>query len=379
MRRIFVTGVTGAVGSQLAPRLIARGWHVICAVRAKAGRSAAERLEDEFGPLARQMTAVGGDIREPMLGLSPAEIAALRGQVTTALHCAASVAFDTELADETWATNLDGTRHFIDLAQELGLAQAHLVSTAYVAGDAAEFLESDFDRGTPRNPYEASKRAAEALFRARFPDAYSIYRPSIVVGDSLSGFTRAFDGYYGMAKAWHKITGYLAGRPQLPEGVTRVGDRIHLPITLRGQADATLNLVPIDWVAETMARLLDLPATGRCYHLAHPQPAPLAMVAAVSADHLGIDGSYLAPDLQAAQAPAIRVIQRRLDSHLERYSCYINGEPTFGHAAVKEALGAAYVSPPPVDPPNLRRLLDYALAVDWEAQPMPPRPLAKAG
>lgn len=381
MRRIFVTGVTGAIGSQLVPRLIAHGWHVVCAVRPKAGLSAAERLVEEFGPLASQITAVGGDIREPMLGVSPREIAALRGNVSVALHCAASVSFDADVADDTWATNLEGARNFLDLVDALGLKEAHQVSTAYVAGDAPEFLESDYDRGAARNPYEASKRAAEALFRERFPNAYSIYRPSIVVGDSQSGFTRAFDGYYGICKAWTRIMRLFAGRTELPEGIRRDGDRLYLPLTLRGRPEATLNLVPVDWVTEMMARLLELPATGQCYHLAHNAPANLGMVMSVSATHLGIDGANLTPIPPEPPSRGVQVMQRRLDGHLERYTCYINGEAVFGHTAVQQALGEAYTPPPLVDPAALHRMLDYAVSVSFEGVPEPaaPRQLARAG
>lgn len=380
-RRIFVTGVTGAIGSQLVLRLVARGWRVVCLVRPKAGRSAAERLADEFGPLASEMTAIAGDIREPMLGVSPRELAALKGRIDVALHCAASVSFDTDVADDTWRSNLDGARHFLDVVEALGLREAHQVSTAYVAGDSAEFLESDFDRGRARNPYEASKRAAEALVRERFPGAFSIYRPSIVVGDSRTGFTRAFDGYYGICKAWSRITRMFAGRGELPEGIRRDGERLYLPLTLRGRPDVTLNLVPIDWVSEMMASLLELPATGRCFHLAHPQPANLGMVMSVSAAHLGIDGSNLTPTPPEAPSRGVQVMQRRLDGHLERYACYINGEASFGHAAVREALGDGYVPPPLIDPPALRRMLDYAVSVDFEGQPhaAAERELARAG
>lgn len=380
-RRILVTGVTGAIGSQLAPRLVAKGWHVVCVIRPKAGRSAAERLVEEFGPLTSQITAVGGDICEPMLGIAPRELAALKGRVDAALHCAASVSFDTDVADDTWRSNVDGARHFLDVVDALGLKEAHYVSTAYVAGDSPEFLETDFDRGSARNPYEVSKRAAEALFRERFPNAFSIYRPSIVVGDTQTGFTRAFDGYYGICKAWVRITRLFAGRGELPEGIRRDGDRLHLPLTLRGRPEATLNLVPVDWVTEMMARLAELPATGRCYHLAHNAPANLGMVMAVSAAHLGIDGSNLTPVPPEAPSRGVQVMQRRLDGHLERYACYINGEPTFGHTAVQEALGEAYTPPPLVDPPALRRMLDYALSVGFEGRPQPQmaEPLARAG
>jgi nucleoside-diphosphate-sugar epimerase len=372
MKRILVTGVTGAIGSHLAPRLAAGGWDVVCVVRGKDGRGGGERLAEEFGPLAARMTAVGDDIRRPMLGLTPEQVAGLKGTVAATLHCAASVSFDEDEAAETWETNLGGTRNFLDLSQALGVREAHLVSTAYVAGDAPEFAETDFDRGQrARNPYEASKLAAEGLLRERFPGAFTIYRPSIVVGDSASGYTRAFDGYYGFVKTWHRLAQFLTGRASLPAGITRQGDRLHLPLSLRSRPGATMNMIPVDWVTDAIVRLLELPATGRCYHLTHPHPVDMATVAEVSSRYLGLEGVRIDPEPLEGLPPAAQGLQRRLDAHLERYRCYINGEAVFGHAAVREALGPGYAPPPPIDQQMLFKLLDYAVSVDWQPRPSP--------
>lgn len=370
MKRILVTGVTGAVGSQLAPRLVERGWEVVCVVRAKDGQGPRERLEREFGALASRLKAVGGDVRMPLLGLSPDEISQLRGKVDAVLHCAASVSFDERDGADVWDTNVGGTGAFLDLAEAIGVSRAHLVSTAYVAGDAASFGETDFELGQqPRNPYEASKMAAEDLVRARLPDAFTIYRPSIVVGDSRTGYTRAFDGYYGFVKALHRLARALGGRQALPPGVTRTGDVLHVPLTLRSRPEATMNMIPVDWVTDAIARLMELPPSGRCYHLTHPEPVDMATVAAATLPRLGLDGVRIETVPLSDQPPAAQALQRRMDAHLERYRCYINGEPRFGHEAVRKALGPGYTAPPPMDRRMLSKLLDYAISVGFEPQP----------
>ena len=47
------------------------------------------------------------------------------------------------------------------------------------------------------NIYEESKACGEMLVRqADFLDCYTIFRPSIIVGDSETGFSTTFHGFY---------------------------------------------------------------------------------------------------------------------------------------------------------------------------------------
>ena len=58
-------------------------------------------------------------------------------------------------------------------------------------------LETELDVGqTPGNDYEHSKIEAERLVRAAdWLDPPTIYRPSIIVGDSRTGYTATFHGF----------------------------------------------------------------------------------------------------------------------------------------------------------------------------------------
>ena len=136
------------------------------------------------------------------------------------------------------------------LAQELQKAGTlccfGYVSTAYVNGSCkGRVYEDGSVAGTFNTLYEESKAQAEGLVRSSgLP--YQIYRPSMIVGDSLTGKIRTFNTVYYVLK--------LMLRNQLP----------FMP-TARSQK---LNLIPVDEVAQAIsALLLHEEATGGTYHL----------------------------------------------------------------------------------------------------------------
>src|SRR5207253_8313112 len=117
-------------------------------------------------------------------------------------HAAAPLSF-ARPTDEARAINVHGTQRMLDLADRIaarrGLRRLVHVSTAYVAGrHRGLFAETDLWTGQEfRNSYERSKAEAEELVRRRgdrFPAV--VVRPSIVVGDSATGWTPAFNVLY---------------------------------------------------------------------------------------------------------------------------------------------------------------------------------------
>lgn len=204
---VLVTGATGFLGSYVAARLIARGDDVIGLVR---GDDPQARLDAAAGPGAR---ALAGDLalEAPRL---PREVAAV-------VHCAASVSF-TEPLDRARAVNVGGTRRLLQAAARLPRLDRFVhVSTAYVSGHhAGDFGEGDRDLGQRfRNTYERSKLEAETHVAASGLPA-SIVRPSIVVGDSRTGWTRSFNVLYPPLRAFAR--GLMARVPADPAGIVDV-------------------------------------------------------------------------------------------------------------------------------------------------------------
>src|SRR6185503_1551609 len=106
------------------------------------------------------------------------------------------------------------------------------VSTCYVAGRrTGEILETELEhRAGFRNFYEETKYLAEAEVEKLKNDLpVTIFRPSVVVGDSRTGETAKYDGIYYLIL-------YLRKSPALLRFVNVGNDAVKL------------NLVPVDFV-----------------------------------------------------------------------------------------------------------------------------------
>ncbi|MFN2239684.1 MAG: SDR family oxidoreductase [Thermoanaerobaculia bacterium] len=256
---ILVTGFPGFLGSRLVPRIAARTeGRILCLVQPKFRRLAEARLEElSLGqPILRErVRLLDGDITYPRLGLSIGEATDL----TEIFHLAAI--YDLNVPRDTaMRVNLEGTRRVLEVAQSnAGLERLQYVSTCYVSGRfEGTFLESDLDKGQEfNNFYEETKYLAEVEVRKAMESGLpaTIYRPAIVVGDSVTGETQKYDGPY-YAIRW----------------VVRQRGFAIMPIV--GDTDRNvLNVVPSDWVIEAIDRLSGMPqAEGVTYQLADPDP-----------------------------------------------------------------------------------------------------------
>ena len=212
------------------------------------------------------MRAVPGDVSAADLGLSADDHDEILQRVTTVMHCAASISFDLTL-DEARQTNTTGALRMLELGREIadrGALRRYLhVSTAYVAGrHRGHFMETDLDVGQGfRNTYEQSKFEAEkAIGEAADGLPLLIARPSIIVGDSRSGWTSAFNVIYWPMRAFSRglmdeITiDPLAVADIVP--VDYVGAGL-IALLDCDQADGTVALVAGD-LAPTNAELIEL-------------------------------------------------------------------------------------------------------------------------
>jgi thioester reductase-like protein len=258
-RGILLTGATGFIGGDLLGRLLARDPEatVYCLTRARDAGQLEARWRALLAwvgigePDRDRVVAVAGDVVHEDLGLGDA-YERLAGQVDEIYHVAATTKFDLNLEDAR-AVNRDGATHMLAFARTAreagGLRRLHHVSTAYVAGNREGVLAEDDVPLAPefRNTYERTKWEGEQVLapsRAGVP--VTCYRPSIVVGSSLSGRTLHFRVLYDPMR-WFYF-GKFAALPCRPE--------------------VRLDVVPVDYVCDALLELGSrADSEGQTYHL----------------------------------------------------------------------------------------------------------------
>lgn len=232
----------------------------------------AEEILDEWNVGSDRIDLLEGDVVAIDLGLSGTEYLDLVANVTDIYHVA-SVWYLGADEQQLFDVNVRGARHVLDAAREAkSLDRLNHLSTAFVSGDrTGVILEDELDEGQNfRNSYEETKFQAELAMREamdRVP--ITVYRPTIVVGDSETGEIDRMAGPYYLMNAI----------VQMPPGV---------PILMPGKGHFPLNMVPADFVAEAIHTISKLDeSAGKTYHLCDPNPLPARKVFELVAEHVG--------------------------------------------------------------------------------------------
>jgi thioester reductase-like protein len=223
---IFLTGSTGYIGAHVAVDLLEQhGASLNLLVRARDQQEAAGRLWQAlqlhlefprfYEYFQTRMRIFCGDLTAPRFGLREDDYDRLIHTTDSVIHCAASLNRKSEKS--CLNVNLRGTLEVLLLAQKSnhyhGLRRFSQVSTVAVAGKrqdevVTEDQSIDWDR-SDYDPYARTKKFTEHMMRQLLPEVpITIFRPSIVLGDSRHPETTQFD----MVKAFV----FLAGLPVLP-------------------------------------------------------------------------------------------------------------------------------------------------------------------
>jgi long-chain acyl-CoA synthetase len=329
-------------------------------IRDRAGQPGQQRADLIVPPAERSRVQVySGDVGQPNCGLDAASYQRLSAETTRVIHSAATVRFDHTL-EEARRINVEGTRRMMDFAASMRqLRSLAYVGTAYVAGERAELVrESELDVGQSyRNTYEQTKAEAEALVRSRLASLPGvILRPSIIVGDSRTGVTSSFKMMYWPLKIYAR----------------------RLWRTVPGYPDAVLDIVPVDFVAASVTRLLfDEAALGSTVHLcAGPRgSATIEQIARRAMEYFHapapryVDPKFFFAAIRPLLFLALWGRKRRVLRDGRAYRDYFTMRMHFDTTNAERLLGPAGISPPPVLD-YLDRLFHYCVASDWGRKPV---------
>ncbi|MFZ0360089.1 MAG: SDR family oxidoreductase [Terriglobales bacterium] len=245
---IFLTGGTGYIGAHVAANLLEQHDATLnLLVRGRDPRDAELRLWQAlqlhlpfprfYEYLQAKIRIFRGDLTAPQFGLEAGDYDRLVHTTDSIIHCAASLNRKSEKS--CLNVNLRGTLEVVQLARRThyyhGLRRFSNVSTVAVAGKRShevvvEDRSIDWER-SDYDPYARTKKFCEHMVRELLPDVpLTIFRPSIVLGDSRYPQTTQFDMVQSFV--------FLAGLPVLP---FRPHDKI--------------DIVNVDFVADAISTL----------------------------------------------------------------------------------------------------------------------------
>src|SRR5579883_92434 len=363
---ILLTGATGLLGRYLLRDLLYSGRSVSVLIRESPTERAEERLaqllafgEESLNRKLPRPTLLQGDLNAAGLGLGIAERSWLARHTRAVIHSAAYVSYHPTPDGEPWETNIHGTRRLLELCRSLGLAELHHLSTAFICGDRRGIVhEDELDCGKgSRNAYEQSKFAAEQLVRRFHGLRTTIYRPSVIVGDSRTGYTSTYHHFYRFLELAVRLSSPHIQAHQENHKPRRQRLPIRLPLT----GNETQNLVPVDWVSRAILSLLNLPQWhGRTFHLAAWQAVRLQEIKEIIEDLLRIEGIQWTGRDGLANPTSL---EKLVLEQFQDYWSYLEDDLVFDCRNMRQAL--PNVPPPPFDRELVIRLLRFAQDDNW--------------
>jgi len=380
---IFLTGSTGYIGAHVAANLLANHREPLnLLVRARDLQDARVRLWrslqlhmdfpqfDEY--LNSRIRIFLGDLTGEHFGLDESEYRELARSTDSVIHCAASLNRKSEKS--CLNVNLRGTLEVIQLAMRArdshGLRRFSHVSTVAVAGQRAnevveEDLAIDWDR-SDYDPYARTKKFCEHMVRKLLADVpRTIFRPSIVLGDSRRAETNQFE----MVRAFV----FLARLPMLP---FRPTDKV--------------DIVPVDYVAEAIVTLHQKESPNHeIYHLSSGTGSETFVeLTDALAKAQGKRGPVYAPGLEGPSSKMINALAGRagkiggLATLLKVFLPYLVWNTVFDNQRVAAELGRRPAPFSQYSYPLLRFSLDNKFAYkyrDWPSSAPVERATLRAG
>ncbi|MFC7322746.1 SDR family oxidoreductase [Halobacillus campisalis] len=314
---IFLTGSTGFLGGKLINNLMKdTDHHVHVLVR---NLKKAELLVNSFSRENQQrIHLIEGDITKPHCGLSDHTFNELKGRISCFYHSAALVKFDVELSDELFAINFEGTKNTLELAKQLEVKKFFYISTAYTVGKRNKGVEQLYSlEAEYHNPYEASKVQSEHLAFSYSDDMdVSIFRPSIIVGDSKTGEADSEFTLYGFMRALDIFKRRVARKKGSDTASYRV----------IANQEGTSNFVPVDYVADILSLAVEKAEPHTIYNITNPNPPSNIEILQMFKEALQFDQLDL---VDSRGEYELSEEEQQLNGMVDIFKVYLSGNVTF--------------------------------------------------
>ena len=342
MKKIFLTGITGLVGSAFVVALLRerQDCEFVCLARKSPVKSAKQRTEEIIRDecrfdgcpeladrILKSVKVIEGDVTT----INPEELAKnpLLAGTTIIFHCAADVNLGKDPTGRTYRINYNGTENMVKLAQLLKVKEFHYVGTAYIAGKlvGTAFENMPIDNGF-NNPYEESKFKAEMLVRnSGIP--FTIYRPAIITGRRSDGRIRKPLAFYRILEFLGKLKSHYCTKHHIDHT-----GWANLQINFATVPSEHVYFVPIDYVQEAITALFQQPVNNQAYHITGESPLSTHQIENSICRVLRLDGTTV------NGGPVAETMDNKLMARfLGDLFPYFSSDIVFDQSNVRKALG----------------------------------------
>jgi len=393
--RVAVTGATGVLGRNLLFELIKRhrddldSLEVLVLGRSRRGRDVRRRAEDAvlsdglpyvrgaptdadakpsadaLGAFCRaNVRGIPMDLDREDLGLTAEGARELRaGPIDLFFHGAAltDLRASAPVAAAVARTNVAGTARLLELVSSLDVGEFCYIGSAYACGHADGRILPDHVNGDDgfRNPYEASKLAAEVLTR-RFArergQRCRYFRPSIICGRLLelpTGCICKFDVFYALAVFLYRLKLQAFG-----DRAAALARPLRLDLRACCNPRGGLNVVPVDYVAKAICEVCLSGHPGESYHVVNEVATPHRLLFRLIPEALNVQGVEVVECVPADVSRQEALLYRTLGPV---FGPYVQAGPMhFDTTSMAEALRGSGLRCPPVDGRTFPALMAYA-------------------
>ena len=360
---ILITGSTGFIGRRVTRRLYQAGRRVIALARSQGGVPGTNRLKSLLGIPAGDngLEMIESDLTQPGAGLGSSEVARLRANVHTVIHCAGDTSFFPQITADSRAIFIDAPLALLQALRPGRLERWCQLSTAFVCGRrGGAIFESEGTVGQKfHNPYEEIKLESEIAlkeFCARFGIDLRILRPSVVIGPDSST-----QGGSPSSLLYQFI--------RLAATLSRRGKRAQLAVRIQGRPSAHFNIVPIEYVSAAIEVLSEQPAAaGGTFHLVVSQPPTQAAMLQMITSRVGGNGLRLIDERREPMLGASS-LENRVARMLSPYREYLEQDVSFDDSAARSLLGPAGITCSRLDEKTIDDFVAMALSQTCQRVP----------
>jgi len=378
-KRILLTGATGFIGSHIMAALLTNGEKLIITGRASGDNSLKSRINNLlswFGieKLSENLEFYETDFLSPMLGIAKDEYKTLCDTTGSVIHCASDTSFAEKNRERVLKANVDNLEEILNMAENAEISAFHYISTVYSAGiDYYEVSESPVTSRSFVNVYEESKAEAEKTVSERCGSRsipYTIIRPSIVYGDSVTGRSLKFNALYYPVMALSMIRDIYLNDIKNNNGIKSseagiyINDsgKLHLPIKIYIPHEGSINLIPVDYFVNAVLSIISAEADGTIYNVTSDSPVTLDLLADYTSRFLRIDGVEA---VKGESSPELmrNAAEEMFDHYIKVYRPYLSDRRIFKRDNTD--IITAGMQPPLLSYEVFRRCMEYAVSVEW--------------